>query len=64
MEYGIFVGASRKSGEVRPSDKDGLRKVRRIRRIDVSKRWSMDNLSWVVWAPWGRYRDAEDADGG
>eukprot|EP00973_Karenia_brevis_P086323 11971233-Karenia_brevis.AAC.1 len=44
-------------------DKDGSRKVRTVRRIDPNKRWSIDSLSWVVWAPWRRYRDAEDADG-
>eukprot|EP00973_Karenia_brevis_P084770 11762412-Karenia_brevis.AAC.1 len=54
MEYGIFAGVSRKSGEFLVSDKNGIRKVRTIRRIDVSKRWSMDNLSLVVWAPWRR----------
>eukprot|EP00973_Karenia_brevis_P061036 8487532-Karenia_brevis.AAC.1 len=63
MEYGIFVGVSRKSGEFLVSDKDGIRKVRTIRRIDVSKRWSLDSSSRVVRAPWRRYRDAEDADG-
>eukprot|EP00973_Karenia_brevis_P044490 6162986-Karenia_brevis.AAC.1 len=45
------------------SARDGIRKVRTIRRIDPGKRWGIDSLRWVVWAPWRRYRDAEDADG-
>eukprot|EP00973_Karenia_brevis_P020307 2788771-Karenia_brevis.AAC.1 len=63
MEYGIFVGVSGKSGEFLRFDSDGIRKVRTTRRIDPSKRWGLDSLKWGVWAPWRRYRDAEDADG-
>ena len=42
---------------------DGIRSVRSVRRIAVENRWSEDNVRWVKWAPWNRYRDAGDADG-
>ena len=29
----------------------------------MEQRWSRDCLTWVRWAPWRRYKDAEDADG-
>ena len=42
---------------------DGIFEVRSVRRIPVEKRWSEDNIKWVKWAPWHRYKGAEDADG-
>ena len=37
--------------------------VRSIKRIPIEKRWGEDCVNWVQWAPWNRYKDAEDADG-
>eukprot|EP00973_Karenia_brevis_P076138 10575334-Karenia_brevis.AAC.1 len=63
MEYGIFVGISRKSNEFLISTIDGIRKVRTIKRIPEEERWGEDNLRWVKWAPWRKYEGDEEADG-
>ena len=41
----------------------GLEEARSVKRIPEENRWGEDNLSWVKWAPWRKYRDAVDADG-
>ena len=41
----------------------GLEYARSVKRIAEDNRWGEDNLSWVKWAPWRRYKDAVDADG-
>ena len=62
-EYGIFVGVRRRSNEVVVVTEEGLEEARSVKRIPEENRWGEDNLSWVKWAPWRRYRDAVDADG-
>ena len=62
-DYGIFVGIRRRSNEVMVSTKEGIVMARSIKRIPVESRWGNDCLEWVKWAPWNRYKDAEDADG-
>ena len=62
-EYGIFVGARRKSNEIMVMNMSGLFKVRSVRRIPFEKRWTEDSLTWVCWAPWHRCKDREDQDG-
>ena len=37
--------------------------VRAAKRIRVGKRWGEDCVNWVQWAPWHRYKDADDMDG-
>ena len=61
--YGIFVGIRRRSNEVMVSTQEGIVFARSVKRIPTEKRWDQDNLKMVKWAPWHRYRDAEDADG-
>ena len=62
-EYGVLVGVSRRSNELMVVTKEGIEEVRSIRRIPVEHRWGEDCLGWAQWAPWGRYTNAEDADG-
>jgi len=62
-EPGIFVGVKRKSNEIMVATEDGILFVRAIRRVAKQQRWTKDSLSWVKWAPWHRYKDADDADG-
>ena len=62
-EFGIFVGVRRKSNEVWGVNKSGAHLVRSIKRVPEEKRYSKDNLEWVQWVPWHRYKGAEDADG-
>eukprot|EP00973_Karenia_brevis_P021175 2910711-Karenia_brevis.AAC.1 len=52
MEYGMFVGANRKSNEFLIADEEGVRRVRSIRRIPKEQKWGVDNLKWIKWAPW------------
>ena len=61
--FGIFIGVKRKSNEVMISTSEGIKNARSIRRRPFEKRWTRDSLDWVKWAPWHRYRDAEDEDG-
>ena len=44
-------------------NEDKLEEVRSVRRLSVEKRWSEDNLNWVKWVPWRKYKGAEEADG-
>ena len=53
----------RKSNEIMLATEERMLYVRSVRRLPVEKRWSGDCVSWVKWAPWCRYKDAEDADG-
>ena len=43
--------------------KEGLQDVRSVKRLPEEKIWGEDNLNWVKWAPWRRYKNAVDADG-
>ena len=43
--------------------KDKLLTCRSIRRLPVEQRWGPENLKWVCWAPWHRFRGDELADG-
>ena len=61
--YGVFVGVKRRSNELMISTPEGIHFVRAVRRIPAEKRWGEDCVNWVKWAPWRRYKDAEDADG-
>ena len=63
FEYGIFVGVRRRSNEVLVCSPEGLHAVRTVSRILFEKRWGMDNVNWIEWVPWHRYKDAGDADG-
>ena len=60
---GFFVGVRRRSNEVMVVTEGGLEEARSVKRIPEENRWGEDNLSWVKWAPWRKYRDAVDADG-
>ena len=62
-EYGIFVGVRPRSGEVWVATREGLEKVRSVRRIPFEDRWGDDCINWVKHAPWNRYKGDEDADG-
>ena len=62
-DYGIFVGVRRKSNEMLVVTEKGLEEVRSVRRLPEERRWGEDNLNWVKWAPWRRYKDAVEADG-
>ena len=53
--YGIFVGVRSRSGELWVADKDGVHKVRSVRRLAQQDRWSADSISWVRHVPWHRY---------
>ena len=63
LEFYIFVGVRRTSGEVWIATRDKLQCARSIRRIPVEQRWGDDCLSWVQGVPWNLYKDAPDADG-
>ena len=62
-DFGIFIGVRRRSNEVMIATKEGILFVRSVKRIPFEKRWSSDCLKWIRWAPWNKYRGAEDADG-
>ena len=62
-EYGIFVGVRKRSNELMVAIPEKILHVRSIKRIPFEKRWSEDSVLWVKWAPWHKYRGAEDADG-
>ena len=62
-DFGIFVGVRKRSNEIWVATREGIISVRSVRRIPVEKRWGKDNIEWVKWAPWNRYKDARDADG-
>ena len=32
-------------------------------RIPLEERWSEDCVKWIQWAPWHKYRGAQDAAG-
>ena len=61
--HGIFVGVRRRSGELMVARPEGVVFVRAAKRLRVDKRWGEDNVNWVCWAPWRRYKDAPDGDG-
>ena len=42
---------------------EGVIFARSARRLRMDKRWSEDCVNWVQWAPWHRYKDADDVDG-
>ncbi len=55
--YGIFLGVSRKSGEIWTALENGeVRKARAVRRIPVEERWGKDCRRWVKHVPWNRYK--------
>ena len=60
---GIFVGVRRRSNELVVLTEDGVMVARDIHRIPFEQQWGLDNLKWVKWVPWHRYRGAVDADG-
>ena len=62
-DLGIFVGVRKRSNELAIAAEDGIHFVRSVKRVPFEKRWGEDCASWVKWAPWNRYKDAEDADG-
>ena len=62
-EKGIFVGIRRKSNEVMIVTLEGVEEARSVSRLPEEHRWGGDNLNWVKWAPWRRYKDAVEADG-
>ena len=62
-EYGIFVGARPRSGELWVATAAGVVKARAARRIVRELRWSPDSLAWVRHVPWNRYKDQPEADG-
>ena len=41
----------------------GIIFARSVRRVPFEKRWGEDNVNWVHWAPWHKYKDDEGADG-
>ena len=41
----------------------GIESVRSAKRIPIEQGWGEDNVNWVQWAPWRRYKDAVEADG-
>ena len=57
------MGVRRKSNEIVVVTEEGLENGRSVKRIPEENRWGEDNLNWVKWAPWRRYKDAVDADG-
>ena len=61
--HGIFVGVKRKSGELMLARPEGVHFARSARRVPLDQRWGEDNVNWVCWAPWRRYKDAPDGDG-
>ena len=61
--YGVFVGVKRRSNEIMVCSQEGLKYVRSVRRVVPEKRWGIDNLGWIKWVPWHKYRDDEKADG-
>ena len=50
-EYGVFVGARTRSGEVWVATKEGTKAVRSVRR-STADRWKPDNKEWVKCVPW------------
>ena len=63
MEVRHFCGGVKwKSEEIKVATPEGDTTARTIRRIHEENRWGEDSLKWVKWAPWHRYKDAEDAD--
>ena len=62
-EYGVFVGVRRESGEVWVATKEGMEKVRSVRRIPVGERWGPDCVNWVKNVPWNRGKGNGEPDG-
>jgi hypothetical protein len=62
-EHGILLGVSRKSNELWIGTRQGVDSARSVKRIPIEQRWGEDNVNWVQWAPWRRYKDAVEADG-
>ena len=62
-EHGIFLGVRRKSNELWIGTREGIKSVRSVKRIPIEQRWGEDNVNWIQWAPWRRYKDAVEADG-
>ena len=60
-DYSIFVAIRRRSNEVMVSTLEGIVTVRDVRRIP-DRRWGIDSLYWVRWAPWNRYKGAGDQE--
>ena len=62
-DYGIFVGIRRQSNELLVATKEGVVKVRSVKRIPIEERWGEDCVKWVKHCPWNRYCGDEYADG-
>ena len=62
-QYGIFVGARARSGELRIATLQGVFNARSVRRLVPEGRWSKHSVEWVRNAPWHRYKGQPDADG-
>ena len=62
--YGIFLGISRKSGEMWIAMKSGeVVKARAVERIAEEDRWSLDCVNWVRHTPWHLFKGDPEADG-
>ena len=57
------MGVKRKSNEIMVSTLDGVSSIRSVRRLPKEKRWTEECIHWVQWAPWHRYKNAEENDG-
>ena len=62
-QYGIFVGARARSGELWIATLQGVFKARSVRRLVPEERWSKHSVEWVRNTPWHRYKGQPDADG-
>jgi len=62
-EHGIFFGVRRKSNELWIGTSGGIESVRTVERIPLERRWGEDNVNWIQWAPWRKYKDVVEADG-
>ncbi len=57
------MGVKRASNEVMVAQPEGIACVRSVRRVVERDRWGDDNINWVQWAPWNKYRDDPAEDG-
>ncbi len=57
------MGVKRASNEVMVARPQGITCVRSVRRVVERERWGDDNVNWVQWAPWNKYRDDPAEDG-
>ena len=62
-EYVIFVGVRQRSNEIMVAVLEGIMFTRAVKRVPREMRWGEDNLKWVKWAPWHKYKGAEDMGG-